>query len=159
MIGGSGAVSTPCGDGVRHDVTELDSGAATAYHSWPLRTYLELAALPTAVPCARRHAKLVAMEWGLSRDRGDTAELIVSELVTNAVLASRGLMSPVVRLWLISDGQWILIQVWDGSEGMPVRSDAGPDAESGRGLMLVDALAKRWDAYAVDGGKVVSVVV
>jgi hypothetical protein len=42
---------------------------------------------------------------------------------------------------------------------MPVRSDAGPDADSGRGLMIVDALAEQWDCYAVDGGKVVRVLI
>jgi anti-sigma regulatory factor (Ser/Thr protein kinase) len=95
------------------------------------------------------------MEWGLSREHGETAELIVSELVTNALRASRGLASPVVRLRLVSDGNSILIQVWDARDEMPVRSDADPDAESGRGLMIVDALAEKWDCYPLDGGKVV----
>jgi len=64
MIGGTGGVSTPCGDGVRHDVTELDSGAGTAYHSWPLQTRLPLAALSTAPACA-----VVMSAW--SRTSGD----------------------------------------------------------------------------------------
>ena len=145
MTGGIGAVSAGRGGALPASTTERGSGAGTAYQ-WPLRTYLELRALPTAVSCLRNHAKIVALEWGLSRDQAETAALIVSELATNSVRASRALASPVVRLWLMSDGWKILIQVWDASDKMPVRSDAGPDADSGRGLMIIDALAERWDS-------------
>src|SRR2546430_17120186 len=55
--------------------------------SWPLSTSLPLGALPRATPCARLHARAVLTEWGLA-DLADAAELIVSELVTNAVRAS-----------------------------------------------------------------------
>ena len=49
----------------------------------PLRSYLELGALPTAVPCARLHARHVLREWGLNGLAPDS-ELLVSEPVTNA---------------------------------------------------------------------------
>jgi anti-sigma regulatory factor (Ser/Thr protein kinase) len=123
--------------------------------SWPRGSHLELAALTTAVPCARLHARSIAQEWGLPTDQRDAGELIVSELVTNGVKASAGLASPVIRLWLGSDRQRILIQVWDGSDSLPERSDAGPDSESGRGLMIVDALSADWGAYREADGKVV----
>src|ERR1700751_6216404 len=55
--------------------------------SWPLSTSLPLGALPGATPCARLHARAVLTEWGLA-DLAEAAELIVSELVTNAVRAS-----------------------------------------------------------------------
>jgi len=120
------------------------TGASNA--EWELRTLLELGALPTAVPCARLHAKQVLWEWQLS-DLADTAELIVSELVTNAVRASASLTgsrhngrwvpgTPPVRLWLFSDRQRIVIQVWDGNNQMPVPQDTGSDSVSGRGLLL-----------------------
>jgi anti-sigma regulatory factor (Ser/Thr protein kinase) len=48
-----------------------------------LQTHLELAALATAPGCARDHVRLVAREWGLPH-LADTAELLASELVTNA---------------------------------------------------------------------------
>ena len=70
--------------------------------SWPLRSELELGAFPTAVPCARLHARQVLWEWQLP-EHAETAELLVSELVTNAVRACGGLASPVVRLVLASD--------------------------------------------------------
>ena len=55
--------------------------------SWPLSTSLPLGALPGATPCARLHARVVLTEWGLG-ELAEAAELIVSELVTNAVRAS-----------------------------------------------------------------------
>lgn len=64
----------------------------------PLQTHLELAALPSAVPCARGHVRAVALEWGL-QELADTAELLASELVTNAIQASGTLriaQTPVV---------------------------------------------------------------
>jgi anti-sigma regulatory factor (Ser/Thr protein kinase) len=52
-------------------------------------SYLQLGALPTAVPCARLHAKHLVWEWGLD-DLAESSELLVSELVTNAVQAMEG---------------------------------------------------------------------
>jgi anti-sigma regulatory factor (Ser/Thr protein kinase) len=124
---------------------------------WPRQTSLELAALPTAVSCARGHVRSVVLEWGLA-GLADTAELLVSELMTNALRASEGLPTagpPVVRLWLASDRACLVIHVWDGSEHFPVRQHAGPAAESGRGLMLVEHLAKDWGSYRKGKGKVV----
>jgi anti-sigma regulatory factor (Ser/Thr protein kinase) len=127
--------------------------------SWPLMTYLELAALPAAVPCFRMHAKAVALEWGLPA-LADTVELIVSELVTNSVRAAGhsrggGLTVAVIRLWLFCDLHRVLIRVWDGSRQMPVRQDARPDEESGRGLMLVEHLSSGWGAHFEADGKIV----
>jgi anti-sigma regulatory factor (Ser/Thr protein kinase) len=157
MSGGTGAVSAGRVTALPAS-PEHRSGAGAAYQ-WPLRTHLELATLPTAVACLRKHAKMVALEWHLSADLCDTAELVVSELVTNSIRASHGLTLPVVRLWLVSDGRKLLVQVWDGCTTMPTRTHAGPDADTGRGLMIVDALAEQWDCYAVDGGKVVRALI
>ena len=54
---------------------------------WPLRSSLELGALPTAPSCACLHVKHVLWEWGLN-SLVESAELLVSELVTNAVNAT-----------------------------------------------------------------------
>jgi anti-sigma regulatory factor (Ser/Thr protein kinase) len=134
---------------------------------WPLRTYLELGALPGAVPCARSHARQVLWEWGLDA-LGETVALIVSELVTNAVQASEGLIGsryagrwtpgvPPVRLWLGSDRQCIVILVWDGNHLAPKLQEAELDAESGRGLLLVESLSADWGLYTPESssGKVV----
>jgi hypothetical protein len=129
--------------------------------SWPLRSYLELGALPTAVACARLHAKHRLWEWGLD-GLSDTAELVVSELATNAQRASAGLTGsrylgiwkpgvPPIRLWLYSDKEKVLVQVWDGDHHMPERQAAGLDDESGRGLLLVETLSAEWGSYVLEG--------
>jgi anti-sigma regulatory factor (Ser/Thr protein kinase) len=124
---------------------------------WPLQNFLELGALPSAVPCARLHARHVLWEWALT-SLIESTELLVSELVTNAVQASRAMeQATPVRLWLLSDSAQILILVWDISPYPPVRTDVGDDAENGRGLLLVEAISEQWGWYFPDdsGGKVV----
>ena len=101
------------------------------------------------------------MEWRLP-GLAESAELLACELTTNAIHASRRLRSrqtPVVRLWIVSDGACVVIHVWDGNDEMPVRRDAGPDEESGRGLMLVENLGTDWGAYPKAVGKVVWVLI
>ncbi len=80
----------------------------------------------------------------------DTVELVVSEIVTNAVKASHALDGGPfpVRLWLLSDRKRLLVLVWDACPDPPVRMEPDDCTEGGRGLMLVDALSTRWDWYA-----------
>lgn len=118
---------------------------------WPLQDFLELGAFASAVPCARLHARHVLWEWGLTR-LGESAELLVSELITNAVKASRAVMQgSSVRLWLVSDLARILILVWDASPQPPVRINTSGEAENGRGLILVEAISEQWGWYVRDG--------
>jgi anti-sigma regulatory factor (Ser/Thr protein kinase) len=107
---------------------------------------------PGAVPCARLHTRQVLWEWGLSGLAGDT-ELLVSEMVTNAVAASRSLGRIVpVRLWLLADKAQVMILVWDGCPRPPAPVPGiREDAESGRGLLLVEALSERWGWYYPQG--------
>jgi anti-sigma regulatory factor (Ser/Thr protein kinase) len=150
----------------RSATDELELSAHSAA-SWPLRSYLELGALPSAVPCTRLHAKHVLWEWGLDA-LAEAIELVVSELVTNGVQASEGMTGsrcqsrwrqgvPPVRLWLRSDKQNVLVQVWDGNDRRPERKDVDLEAVGGRGLLLVEALSTEWGTYAPErpGGKVV----
>jgi histidine kinase-like protein len=86
--------------------------------------------------------------------RADSVELVVSELATKAVRASTGPDGrpkydaktglPRVGLRLSSDRAHVLIEVGDQDPRMPMAKAAGPDDESGRGLMLVEALCERW---------------
>jgi anti-sigma regulatory factor (Ser/Thr protein kinase) len=162
MIGRTRAAWAGTGGALPARAAEPGSGADTAGQDWPLVSTLPpLAALPTAPACARAHARVVSHEWGLP-DLADTAELVASELVTNAVQASQRLRLradlaavPVVRLWLVSDQISMMIRVWDGNDEMPVRRDADPDDSGGRGLMIIDSLAKDWGAYRKADGKVV----
>jgi hypothetical protein len=143
-----------------------DAGTA-----WPHQTFLELGALPTAAPCARLHTTLVLWEWNLGT-LVRTAGLVVSELVSNAVQASAGLTgsrfaghwapgTPPVRVWLSADDHRVVIQVWDGSDQPPVPQAVEPEADSGRGLLLVGALSEEWGCYTPEksSGKVVWAVV
>jgi anti-sigma regulatory factor (Ser/Thr protein kinase) len=125
--------------------------------SRPQQTHLELAAYPSAVPCARGHVRAVATEWGLA-DLADTAELLASEMVTNAVQARGWLRitdAPVVRIIVATDRESLVIRVWDGSKEMPVRQQALPGDDSGRGLMIIDALSTDWGTYREADGKIV----
>jgi anti-sigma regulatory factor (Ser/Thr protein kinase) len=143
------------------------TAGVTEQARWPLRSNLELAPLPSAVPSARAHARLMLAQWGLPRF-SDDVELVVSELVTNGVRASASLTGswfagrripgrPPVRLWLGSDRRLVLVQVWDGNHEPPVRREADPEADGGRGLLLVESLSLRWSSYrpAECSGKVV----
>jgi hypothetical protein len=62
-----------------------------------------------------------------------------------------------VRLWLLSDTRTVMVLAWDASPQPPALTDAGDDAESGRGLFLVAAFSERWGTYSTPqtGGKVV----
>lgn len=114
---------------------------------WPYRDTLELGSLPGAVPCARLHIRQLLWEWGMSELSPD-AELLVSELVTNAIAIPQppGHVYSV-RLWLLADGKRALIMVWDPSPRPPVPEIPDDDAESGRGLMLIEAISEQWDWY------------
>jgi anti-sigma regulatory factor (Ser/Thr protein kinase) len=115
---------------------------------WPLRSYLELGALPSAVPCARLHTRQLLWEWHLT-GLADDAELLVSELVTNAVQITQadGRTAPV-RLWLLAGRAQLLMLIWDASPLPPVPMNTSGDAENGRGLLLVETLSTRWGFFA-----------
>ena len=125
--------------------------------AWPRQTHLELAAFPSAVPCARGHVRAVATESGLAH-LADTAELLASEIVTNAVQASDRLNiaeTPVVQITVTIDHESLLIRVWDGSDSMPVRQQVALSDGGGRGLTIIDALSTDWGACREADGKVV----
>lgn len=114
---------------------------------WPLRSFLELGALPAAVPCARLHARHVLWEWGVLAHLAESCELLVSEMITNGVQASRVMTQAAVQLWLVSDRARVVILAWDASPLPPVPADPRADAENGRGLLLVDTISERWGWY------------
>jgi anti-sigma regulatory factor (Ser/Thr protein kinase) len=111
-------------------------------HHWPHVSILELAALPTAVPRGRLHAKQVLWEWQLSHLAND-AELLVSEALSNAVRASWQ-SGDTIALRLLANRERLLIEVWDHNPADPEPRQADDESESGRGLTVIQAIANRW---------------
>jgi anti-sigma regulatory factor (Ser/Thr protein kinase) len=128
---------------------------------------LTLAAVATAVPCARLFTTHCLRRLGIRGDLADTAEIVVSELVTNAVKATgttRHLSALAVlttRLSLISvslrlTSTSLFIEVWDRDHRPPRLGQPAADQEGGRGLLLVAGLSKQWGYCPTDqGGQVV----
>jgi anti-sigma regulatory factor (Ser/Thr protein kinase) len=133
-------------------VSRAEPGFMPPSAAWPLRSYLELGALPGAVPCARGRTQALLREWGLGK-LTDVTELLVSELMTNAykTTVERHLDTPI-RFRLSSNHERVLIEVWDGAVApppAPATELPSIDATNGRGLFLVHSLAARWNWYSL----------
>jgi len=127
---------------------------------------LTFAAIPVAVRWAREHVASALRAWEIGGDMVNVAKLLTSELVTNAARVSspdsvqRRPCTPEaserISLTLRLLPGRVVIEVSDNDPNPPVVADPGPDSESGRGLMLVQALSKEWGyQYPPSGGKVV----
>ncbi len=100
---------------------------------------------------ARRFARDVLRKWR-EGDSTDVVQLLVSELVTNAVLHAGSKIEVAVR----HRGEWLRVEVVDESPVLPGARDFDNDAATGRGLALVDMLADDWGVEPIeDDGKVV----
>src|ERR1700727_1069222 len=106
---------------------------------WPLHDTLVLGAPESAVPSARAHLRQLLRQWG-HPGLAEDASIVISELVTNAVVASAELRPAVapVLMWLGSDRHHVLAAVADASLSPPMQLNLGQDAERGRGLALVE---------------------
>jgi GAF domain-containing protein/anti-sigma regulatory factor (Ser/Thr protein kinase) len=109
----------------------------------------DLEAEPAAVARARAHVTRQLDDWGLA-ELEFTAELVVSELVTNAIRYGR----PPIRLRLIHD-RTLLCEVSDSGGTTPHLRRARVLDEGGRGLLLVAQLAEHWGTRRVRRGKTV----
>jgi anti-sigma regulatory factor (Ser/Thr protein kinase) len=140
---------------------------AVVSRNWPLSSAMPpMAALPTVPAVARAFVRTTLSTWHM-QTLIEGAELVASELASNAVAAStgrdgrlvyvNGRMS-VIRICLLTDGvRALLLEVWDQAPGIPAIRNTDDNEESGRGLALVDAIADRWGWRAATGrpGKVV----
>jgi len=111
---------------------------------------LDLPPTTASVPLARRFVRARLVDGAADVD---TATLLVSEVVTNAILHAR---TPVTLTVDMAD-EVVRITVRDGSPARPRLHSFAPTSATGRGLQLLDRLAKRWgvDADPVTGGKIV----
>ncbi|KOV96401.1 SpoIIE family protein phosphatase [Streptomyces sp. NRRL B-3648] len=105
---------------------------------------------PREVARARRLVRRQLLDWGLPH-AVDTAELLVSEVVTNAVRHAEG---DRVGLRVVRTDA-LLFEVTDDEPTLPAMVNAGPHDESGRGLRVVSRLAREWGASATGHRKTV----
>ncbi|MCX4455148.1 ATP-binding protein [Streptomyces sp. NBC_01340] len=127
---------------------------ATVSPSWAYT--LQLPHDPRAPGIARATLRTVLAAHDLTA-LTPTAELLASELLTNAHLHTRGPYA--LRIRGAGGGvEWLRIAVWDSDPQVPagfgdVRPQAVGSAEGGRGLQLVQACADAWGAYTVGAGR------
>ena len=109
--------------------------------------------LPPETSSARRARRMVdgALAVWERDDLREVAALLASELVANSVLHAR---TPIeLRLRLRPSG--LRVEVRDGDIRLPSQKHYGPDAATGRGLVLVEELSTSWGAEMVPDGKLV----
>jgi anti-sigma regulatory factor (Ser/Thr protein kinase) len=114
-----------------------------------LRAVVDLVADPQAPAAGRTVTGALLSLWGLPELRED-AQLIVSELVTNAVEHAPG--SDPLQLEIARHGNGVRISLADSSEDQPVVV-VPHDRPRGRGMLLIQALAHAWGAEPRPGGK------
>ncbi|MFF4142857.1 ATP-binding protein [Streptomyces sp. NPDC001698] len=118
------------------------------------RFRFELAAHPGSPARARRLTRTRLTGWSVCEDTCDAAALVVSELVTNAIVhtASRQIVCE-----LQDEDELVRIAVRDEgcAPGEPQPSPRRPEEEHGRGLLLVDAMCLAWGAQEQGTGLVV----
>jgi len=120
-----------------------------------------------AVGRSREFIRQTLGDWQVP-DQIDIAEVVVSELVTNAVKGTRtstrtrtsstdaAAECEDIGVQLRAMDTELYVEVWDAGDGSPVIPEQTLDAEGGRGLFLVEALSRRWGVYRpVVGGKIV----
>ncbi|GAQ58973.1 ATP-binding protein [Streptomyces acidiscabies] len=114
-----------------------------------------LVAAPLAVSVSRLVVRHTLKVWDLD-DHTDTAGLVMSELVTNAVKATND-PHGVIGVQLCAVASSLYVEVWDTkADTLPVRKRPKTDAEGGRGLLLIDAVAESWGTEpSRTGGKIV----
>lgn len=87
----------------------------------------------------------------MDADVVDTAELLVSEVVTNAVIHGRS----EVRLWVMASEETVRVEVGDDNSRHPVALRSEEGALDGRGMSIVEMLASAWGVQDGAFGKIV----
>lgn len=111
------------------------------------RVEQEFKGTAAAVKAARGFVQAALAVWDLE-DLSEVAVLLTSELTTNAVRHAR----TAFRVAVVRDPPDLVVEVADGSDRLPVPRPKSTHAEGGRGLQLVEALARAWGTSRVRGG-------
>lgn len=114
---------------------------------------LDVAANASGLRQARRFVAEVLRRWGVSETCVHDAQLLTNELVTNALIHARS--SSTVTVFRDSLDS-VRVEVADHNPTIPTPRDWGPEAVTGRGLRIVDRLARAWGVIPdAGGGKIV----
>ena len=113
---------------------------------------MELDAALGSAATARQFVRSVLDAWDCD-DPEEIAILLTSEVVSNAVIHAATRLALDV-CW-DDEAQMLRVEVRDGDERPPRHQHPAIDASGGRGIMLVESLARRWGSEPEDGGKVV----
>ena len=116
-----------------------------------LRARVDLVPRLQSTRTGRHAAKEILTGWGVPSWAVDDAVLIVSELVTNAVLHARE--EAALALEIEVADVWMRISLADGSAVRPLARQASHEDETGRGMAIVEALSDRWGVDDHHGGK------
>jgi len=113
--------------------------------------HLTLGIEPTEVRHARDAVRHLMTEHAIDDDGQEVAQLLVAELVTNALLHG----GPPIELRgeLNDDGSVLHVEVHDGSEEQPRLREPGRGGSGGYGLHLVQAMARAWGVRPAEDGK------
>jgi anti-sigma regulatory factor (Ser/Thr protein kinase) len=115
----------------------------------------ELTLEPREVGRARRLVRRQLAAWGLE-EAAESAELLVSEIVTNAVRHGQTHTDSRRGALRLVRGDGLLCEVTDDDgHALPALTSAGPDDEAGRGLAVVSSVAREWGANRTGEGKTV----
>ncbi|MFZ3554550.1 ATP-binding protein [Streptomyces sp. BH055] len=105
-------------------------------------------AVPAEVVRVRAAVLAALTSWGCPPGAVDDGELLVSELVTNAVVHTT---DTTVTVNVVDLGNRLLIEVTDSSPVRPALRTVGPEDEQGRGMQLVEAVASAWGSRREPG--------
>jgi anti-sigma regulatory factor (Ser/Thr protein kinase) len=117
---------------------------------------VRLATGPAAPAEARRRVRDAIRSWRVPVDL-DAALLLTSELVTNAIRheAGQGAQAVMLAIAIASSRGRLRVDVHDTSRSLPAVAEVPADAETGRGLLLVETLSDEWGFYRTPAGKAV----
>jgi hypothetical protein len=126
--------------------------------------WVALKATELAPHSARAFAQAVLTAWSAS-GLIDNVILVMSEIVTNAVTATRAVMDAqpdpgldeveLIGAQLRLGPETLFVEIWDLAADQPIKQDPDSQSEGGRGLLLVEFLSLDWGVAKAEDGKIV----
>ncbi|WP_405537316.1 ATP-binding protein [Streptomyces sp. NBC_00075] len=107
-------------------------------------TTWQLPHTPSSAPRARELLRTQLITWKIDGEVAETAELLLSELITNSLRHASTPPGRKIGLRLATYDRRLRVEVADANNRRPTPRQAGPEDVGGRGLTLVQALAERW---------------